>query len=140
MTPEQMLVKQNHLDQMFHQLDQIQEKASVQAVFGQPVKVGERLVIPIAQVSYGYGLGFGEGGASQTPEENADSGAAGGAGAGGGGGAAARPLAMAEITPEGVHIEPVINEQAVVMAGIALAAWSIFWIARAVIKIFGRSR
>jgi len=38
-------------------LDELQKSANVNAVFGQPVQVGEKTVIPIASVQYGFGLG-----------------------------------------------------------------------------------
>ena len=119
---------QDHVDQLFFRLDELQKNANVNAVFGPPVTTGDKTIIPIASVTYGFGLGFGE--ASQGGESDS--------GAGGGGGAIAKPLGLAEITPERTRIEPIVNEQAVVAGGLALAAWAVFWITRAVIKIMRR--
>ena len=119
---------QDHVDQLFFRLDELQKNAHVNAVFGPPVTTGDKTIIPIASVTYGFGLGFGE----ETEEGESDS------GAGGGGGAIAKPVGLAEITPERTQIEPIVNEQAVVMGGLALAAWAVFWITRAVIKIVRR--
>jgi uncharacterized spore protein YtfJ len=125
MTPDK---SQDHIDQLFTRLDEAQKSANVNAVFGPPVTTGEKTVIPIASVSYAFGLGFGE----EQEKEASD------AGAGGGAGALAKPVGLAEITPACTHIEPIVDEQTVALAGIALAGWSVFWIARAVIKILRR--
>jgi uncharacterized spore protein YtfJ len=119
----------DHVDELFVRLDELQRNATVEAVFGRPVKFDERTLIPIAGITYFFGLGFGEGTDQDQDESNT------GSGGGGGGGVRARPLAVAEITPDGLHIESVVNEQAVALTGIVAAAWSIFWIARAVVRI-----
>jgi len=61
-----------------------------------------------------------------------------GTGGGWGGGVSAKPLGLVEITPERTRIEPVVNEQTLALAGMALAAWSVFWISRTVLKILRR--
>jgi uncharacterized spore protein YtfJ len=125
---EQKIVAEDHIDDLFARLDALQKNANVNAVFGKPVKVGEKVVIPIASVSYGFGGGFG-GGQGRAKDQ---------ASAGGGASVSARPLAVAEITTESLHIEPVVDEQKVALVGILAGAWSVFWIARAVIKILRR--
>ena len=125
MTQERL---KDHIDQLFTRLDEAQKSANVNVVFGLPTTTGDKTVIPIANVSYAFGLGFGE----EQEKEASDT------GAGGGAGALAKPVGLAEITPERTHIEPIVDEQTVALAGIALAAWSVFWIARAVIKILRR--
>jgi uncharacterized spore protein YtfJ len=125
---------QDHVDQLFSQLDALQKNAKVDAVFGQPMKVDDKTFIPIASVSYSFGGGFGEGQRrAQDPEP-----VGGGSGAGGGAGVNVRPLAVAEVTPDGLRIEPIVDEQKVVLAGMLTVAWSIFWVARATIKILRR--
>ena len=119
---------QDHIDQLFTRLDEVQKSANVNAVFGPPVTTGEKTVIPIASVSYAFGLGFGE----EQEQEASDT------GGGGGAGALAKPIGLAEITPARTHIEPIVDEQTVALAGIALAGWSVFWIAQAVKKILRR--
>jgi len=131
-TPEeQKPMKKDHIDELFVRLEDMQTNASVDAVFGQPVTVGEKVVIPIASVSYGFGMGFGEATGQEAQESN------GGVGGGEGGGMSARPVGVVEITPERTRVEPVVNEQAVALAGMLLGAWSIFWISAAVIRILG---
>jgi uncharacterized spore protein YtfJ len=135
MTPEeQKPVKKDHIDELFVRLEDMQAQASVDAVYGQPVTVGEKVVIPMASVAYGFGLGFGEG----TDQAAGESGGC--AGGGEGGGMGARPLGVIEITPEHTRVEPYVNEQAVTLAGMVLGAWSIFWVAAAVIRIMGGRR
>lgn len=128
-TPEQAPTRKDHLDQLFEQIEEMQKNANVDAVFGAPVTSGDKIVLPIATVSYGFGLGFGEG---------MDKEGEGGTGVGGGAGATAKPIGLVEITPEGTDIKMVVNEQRVALAGIAFVAWSVFWIAAALISIFGR--
>ena len=130
----QQPAKRDHIDDLFTRLQDLQADASVDAVFGQPVTAGEKVIIPIARVMYGFGLGFGEGADQEAGESD------GGAGAGGGGGMGARPLGVIEITPERTRIEPYVNEQAVTLAGILFGAWSIFWISAAVIRIMSGRR
>ena len=131
-TEESTLEEKDYIGEMFARMQDLQANATVDAVFGQPVTTGDKIVIPIANVSYGFGFGFGEG--KDKEAEKVDM----GSGGGGGGGVSAHPLGVIEITPERTHIEPVIDEQAVAMAGFALGAWAIFWITRAVIKILRR--
>ena len=128
---EEKSVRKDHIDELFARLDELQKSANVNAVFGQPVQVGEKTVIPIASVRYGFGLGFGE------QEEPANEASVGG---GGGAGAIAKPLGLAEITPESTRVETVVDEQRVIRAGMLFGAWSVFWIANALIRILDRSR
>jgi len=71
MTPEeQKPMKKDHIDELFVRLEDMQTKASVDAVFGQPVTAGDKVVIPIASVSYGFGMGFGEATGQEAQESN----------------------------------------------------------------------
>ncbi len=126
--------QQDPVGKMFAQLDELQRNANVNAVFGQPVMVGDKTLIPIASVTFGFGLGFGEG-QGQTGDDQEEPG--GGSGAGGGAAAMTRPLGVAEITPERTRIEPIVNEQAVALAGVLLVGWSVFWAAWAITRILG---
>ncbi|WP_410764448.1 spore germination protein GerW family protein [Haloferax sp. DFSO60] len=66
--------------------------ADARTVYGTPVSVGEKTVIPVARVAYGLGMGGGSGG--DEDDETA------GEGFGGGGGARATPMGVVEVTPE----------------------------------------
>lgn len=63
--------------------------ASVKNVYGDPVTVGAKTVIPVAEVRYGFGAG---GGARKDDASD---------GGGGGGGVMMKPAGALEITPEG---------------------------------------
>jgi uncharacterized spore protein YtfJ len=62
-------------------------RASVSAVYGEPIDRGDLTIIPVARVSLGFGVGAGRGGADAQAGE----------GGGGGGGATAIPLGYIEI-------------------------------------------
>jgi len=64
--------------------ERLQTAASVKSVYGDPVTVGDRTVIPVARVRFGFGAGGG----------NTE-------GGGGGGGVRAEPAGMIEISPAG---------------------------------------
>jgi len=115
----------------------LREKANVNACFGEPVATEGRIVIPVAEVAYGFGLGIGHGpvaGPEAEGEEALEK--AKGSGGGGASGVRARPLAIVEVTPEGTWVKPIINEQKVALAGVLLIGWTVFCLARALVKIF----
>jgi uncharacterized spore protein YtfJ len=113
----------------------LKESARVEAVFGTPETVGEKTIIPIAQVSYGLGIGFGEGEAPTGGEcEEGSS----GRGGGGGGGVLARPIAVLEVTPEGTRLIPVVDVGKIILAGICIGALCIFFVVRPLIRLFGQ--
>jgi uncharacterized spore protein YtfJ len=109
-------------------MDSLHAVASVEAVYGTPVKQRDTLIIPAAEVVAfsGFGVGQGFGG-----PENGGS-AAGGAGGGGGGGgsAHARPVAVIIVSPEGVRVEPVFDLTKIALAGVTLAAFTMGMLAR----------
>ncbi len=119
----------------------LREKANVNAAFGAPVTVEGRTVIPVARVTYGFGFGVGVGRGTVAEEEAAGETAEGvkeSTGVGGGGGMQAHPFAVVEVTSEGARVEPILDEQKLALAGSLLIGWSVFWLARALVKIFGR--
>jgi len=124
---------ESELQRLFDSVETLGRKANVNAAFGKPVVAEGRTLIPVAEVSYGFGLGFGVAGGGEEVAE--DEGSSGG---GGGGGVHTRPVAVVEVTPEGVRVEPLVDEEKITVAGILLIGWSIFWIARALMRIFGR--
>lgn len=123
------------LEDMFKAIEDMRDRASVNAVYGEPVEVNEKTIIPVADIKYGFGLGYGEGPAKEAePDEPTEAGQGGGAG----GGIAARPVAVLEITDEGVTVKAVIDEGRIALAGILTAAWISFWVAKTLKAIFGK--
>lgn len=123
------------LEDIFEAIEDMRDKASVSAVFGEPVVVGERTIIPVADIKYGFGLGYGEGPAKSDEEEEPPVGSQGG---GAGGGIAARPVAVLEITADGVYVKSVTDEGKIAMAGIFTGVWFIFWAAMTLKAILGK--
>jgi len=98
------------------------QTASVKNVFGEPIEVGDKKVIPVARIAYGFGGGYGEGGKKMqgqmnqlSPEKPFPA----GEGAGGGGGMDARAKGVFEICPEGTRFIPAHAHQHLLM-GIAI--------------------
>jgi uncharacterized spore protein YtfJ len=83
--------------------------ASVEAVYNEPIKHGNTLLIPAAEVVSIMGFGVGGGEASQN---GADSG-----GGGGGGSVYSRPVAVIISSPEGVRVDPVFDLTKIALAG-----------------------
>ena len=133
-------------------IGEIREKADVNTVFGEPMTVEGRTIVPVAKVAYGFRMGIGHR-AMVEPEAEAEMGIdrpqdqedpdkaaerGGGKGGGGGGAMMARPFAVIEVTPEGTRVEPIVNEQKLALAGSLLIGWGIFCLARTLVKIFQR--
>lgn len=116
---------------LLEELHSVTEKINVDRVFGAAETVGERVIIPVAALSYGFGFGGG-------PVAEADAPAPGEVGVGGGGGASARPLAYIEIGPEGTRVAPILDEQKVALAGILLGAWTVGWLGLVLKTVFRR--
>jgi uncharacterized spore protein YtfJ len=124
----------DQIQRLFEVMDGVREEATPRAVFGDPVAVEGRTVIPVAQVSYGFGLGFG----ASTDEEAEEEILGEDVGGGGGGGAGARPIGVIEVTSEGVQVKPIVDEQKLAIGGAILVAWITFWVAGTLVRIFGR--
>ncbi len=121
---------EDSLNEFFATFERAQSSASIDNVYGQPITYGDSVVVPVASVSQFFGLGLGVG---------TDQHAAGQDGGLGGGGTArvkARPIALAEIMPEGVDVHPIIDENRALTAGLLFAAWAVFWAARTLVKLF----
>jgi uncharacterized spore protein YtfJ len=87
--------------------------ATVKNVYGDPITVGNRTVVPAARIRYGFGSGGGDKGGTE------------GHGGGGGMGVIANPCGALEITPEGarfVEFHPNRTIAAALAAGFLLGA------------------
>ena len=75
-------------------VEHLHASASVKAVYGDPIVIEGKTIIPVAKVAYGFGGGTGTktaGAEGMAPGEKA-------AGEGGGSGVAAKPVGVVEIT------------------------------------------
>ena len=114
------------------------DRLGVGAVFGEPIREGGVTVVPVAEVRFGFGYGYGSGrGRGEEAEggPNTDEGKGGGTGAGG----RASAKGYIRIYGDEVSFEPVLDVTRLALAGIAFAAWSVFWIGRAM-RAVGRRR
>jgi uncharacterized spore protein YtfJ len=127
--PASMLVE-NAVDEFFATFERAQSGASIDNVYGQPITYGDSVIVPVASVTQFFGVGLGVG------AEQSDDKPSGGMGGGGTARTKARPVAMAEIMPDGVDIHPVIDENRALIAGLLFAAWAVFWAGRTLVKLF----
>ncbi len=106
------------IEQLLREVEATKESANVRTVFGDPVTVGDRTIIPVARVRGAQGIGFGEGAEKE-----------GASGRGGGSGAvfSAQPVAVVEITPDGTRIVPIVDATRVAALGLLVSAWAVFW-------------
>jgi uncharacterized spore protein YtfJ len=96
-------------------MDTFFRAANVEAVYAPPIREGEHIVIPAAEVLSIAGFGLGAGSGSQGAAEQETPGS--GGGGGGGGRVLSRPVAAVVISPTGVRVEPILD-----LTKIALAA------------------
>jgi hypothetical protein len=82
-------------------VDKVGGKASVSAVFGEPIVRGGKTVVPVAKIRWGVGGGGGTG-TSETQE-----GPQTGSGSGGGGGVTAEPIGYLEIDDTSAAFRPI---------------------------------
>ena len=143
----------DELKAMMEKIGAIGDEINVDVVFGKPETVGDRVLIPVAEIAYGFGAGMGTGGPSSCCEEPCDEccdeecdescececheelgeGAGGG---GGGAGGRARPIAYIEVGPDGTKVEPIMDEQKIALAGMLLGAWAIAWVGMVLVTLF----
>jgi uncharacterized spore protein YtfJ len=109
---------------LLSRIGELQERASVKTVFGEPYQADGRTLIPVAKVSYGFGFGGGRG-HGKGPDESET---AGGGGGGGGAGISLRPIAVLEISGGATKVRPIVDVTRLAIAGMLLAAWNVFWI------------
>ncbi|MFB8777317.1 GerW family sporulation protein [Streptomyces broussonetiae] len=108
-TPTDMSAARASVTLLEHMAGKLGARASVTAVFGEPVTRGNVTVIPVAEVAFGFGGGTGrEAGTARS-----------GDGGGGGGGAGARPRGFIEITADTATYKPVRDPWVDVVAPLA---------------------
>lgn len=99
-------------------LNNFLEAADVSAVYGAPIKSGDTLIIPTAEVLSGMGFGMGYGGGE---DQAGDSGS--GLGGGGGGRVLSRPVAVVIASPDEVRVEPVIDITKIALAALTASGF-----------------
>lgn len=99
--------------------------ARADTTVGAPRAVGDRTVIPLAEVYYGGGFGLG-GGSAPAPSRSPGSGMGGGGGFGG----RARPVAVIDIGPGGVRVRPVFDLTAIGLALVTVVLAALLRLAR----------
>jgi uncharacterized spore protein YtfJ len=138
------------LETLLDRIGDLQQRAAVKTVFGEPYQVNGRTIIPVAKVCYGFGLGAGRAGGKaedddaprpaprRRPSANAGTSAASGPGGGGGGGVSVRPVAVLEIAGTETRVRPIVDVTRLAIAGMLLAAWNVFWISYTVRRTAAR--
>ncbi len=104
-------------------MSQFLSAANVDAVYGEPLHEGNTTIIPCAEILSvaGFGVGYGSGGQAQGDQgaQGAQGQQSGSGGGGGGGGRVlSRPVAVVEITPDGVNVKPIVDVTKLAIAGI----------------------
>ncbi len=87
-------------------------------VYGRPIKQGDVILIPAAEVIAGVGFGSVFGSRQTSEDDDRSKPLGSGEGAGGAGRTFSRPVAVVIISPEGVRIEPVRDRTKVLLAAI----------------------
>ncbi len=121
---------ENTMSEFFATFERAQDRASIDNVYGQPIAYGDSVIVPVASVSQFFGMGLGVGANQNDAKQD------GGMGGGGTARVKARPVALAEIMPEGVDVHPIIDENRALTAGLLFAGWAVFWAARTLVKLF----
>lgn len=114
-----------------HTLENFLATANSEAVYHEPIKHGNALIIPAAEVVSVMGFGVGSGvsnGSAETGEEANTSNS--GGGGGGGGSVFSRPVAVIISTPEGVRVDPVFDLTKIALAGMTTGVLMFGMIAR----------
>ena len=109
----------------------------IERVFGRSEKVGEKTLLPVAAVSWSGGMGFGK---AEDPHRETPTQERRAHGGGGGGKVKVRPVALVEITAAETRIVPIVDRTRIILAGMFLIAWNVFWVTYTVRKILRRHR
>ena len=109
-------------------MDKFLSAANIEAVYGSPIREGENIVIPAAEVLSFAGFGYGAGSGSQGTGGNENMGS--GEGGGGGGRVLSRPVAAIVISPTGVRVEPIVDVTKIALAVFATLGFMTAMLAR----------
>jgi uncharacterized spore protein YtfJ len=92
-------------------VEHVQARAGVKIVYGDPVAIDGKTIIPVAKIAYGFGGGTAAKKTSAAPKKTSaapeeESPAAGESGEGAGGGLSAKPVGVVEISGAGTKFVP----------------------------------
>lgn len=114
------MAEENFIEKIASTLGQ---NASIKNVFGEPIHVGEKTIIPVARIAYGFGGGSGKSNKRQKKEEtdatNQGEEEPFAKGSGGGGGFNATAKGIYEVTPTCTRFIPA-NASKQILLGIAV--------------------
>lgn len=122
------------LNRLFDTLERVREAADWRAAFGEAQVVGDKTIIPVAQVGYAFGLGFGV--EAEQPQEGAEAPVT--EGGGGGGKVSARPLGALVVTPDRVYFEKIRDESKIALVTLGVGAWALLQANKTARAMFGR--
>jgi len=104
-------------------MDKFIATADVEKVYGKPIKNGDTVIVPTAEILCAMGFGVGNGSGDQMDGEGGNRGE--GGGGGGGGRVLSRPVAIIIASPEGVRVEPIIDPTKIALAALTAAGFVI---------------
>lgn len=111
--------------------ERIGARATVRAVFGEPVVRGAVTIIPVARIRWGYGGGSGTG----PLRSEATNGETMGSGSGAGGGVMTDPMGYVEVQPDSATYVPLsspyLNPLVILATGISISL-----VLRALVRLF----
>ena len=119
---------ENEINQAAERVERMVDRFNIGAVFGEPTHEGNVTIVPVAEVNAMFGFGYGSGEGPAPAKEGEESVMATGGGGGGGGRGSAKPRGVVKITADGVSYVPIVDPLRISLAGIAMAAWAVFWI------------
>jgi uncharacterized spore protein YtfJ len=83
------------VEAVWSNIEGLQNSATVDRVYGDPVEAEGRTLLPVARIAYGYGFGSGFGTGAPDDGESA--------GGGGGGGGTVRPIGVVDVSEDGTR-------------------------------------
>ncbi len=104
-------------------LERLLSAADVSRVYGAPIRHGDTLLLPAAEILAVAGFGAGSGSGSRRDSPGQAQGEGSGGGGGGGGRTLARSVAVIVSSPEGVRVEPVFDFTKIALAALTAAGF-----------------
>lgn len=120
--PEAILFKKlGSQEEAIELIGRLFDVAKPEAVYAEPVEVGEYTVLTASELVVSMGAGYGGGGGynpADDDDDDDDGKVSYGSGGGGGGGgiATSRPVAAITIGPEGTTVEPIVDPTKIAIA------------------------